>query len=188
MANPPRRCISGFLSLRIPRRPPVGLGDVPRLDDQPAVVAAVERAGATDVVERLTSGLDTQLGPTWPGGVELSFGQSQKLALARGFMRDQPLLLILDEPRRPRRGNRARPLRTLRRCSPRRRRQRDRPHHHPRLPPFLHRPHGRPHRSPRRIPPRRSRYPRPVNGAQRTLLPALHHPSLRLPLTSPVDR
>ena len=44
------------------------------------------------------SGLDTQLGPTWPDGVELSFGQWQKLALARGFMRDQPLLLILDEP------------------------------------------------------------------------------------------
>ena len=76
----------------------VGLGDVPRLDDEPAVVAAVDRAGATDVVARLTSGLDTQLGPTWPSGVELSFGQWQKLALARGFMRDQPLLLVLDEP------------------------------------------------------------------------------------------
>ncbi len=76
----------------------VGLGDVPRLDDVLAVVAAVDRAGAGDVVARLTSGLDTQLGPTWPGGVELSFGQWQKLALARGFMRDQPLLLVLDEP------------------------------------------------------------------------------------------
>jgi ATP-binding cassette subfamily B protein len=76
----------------------VGLGDVPRLDDESAVVAAVERAGAGDVVARLTSGLDTQLGPTWPGGVELSFGQWQKLALARGFMRDLPLLLVLDEP------------------------------------------------------------------------------------------
>jgi ATP-binding cassette subfamily B protein len=49
-------------------------------------------------VARLASGLDTQLGPTWPGGAELSFGQWQKLALARGFMRDQPLLLVLDEP------------------------------------------------------------------------------------------
>ncbi len=76
----------------------VGLGDVPRLDDEPAVRAAIERAGAADVIARLTSGLDTQLGPTWPGGAELSFGQWQKLALARGFMRDQPLLLILDEP------------------------------------------------------------------------------------------
>ncbi len=76
----------------------VGLGDVPRLDDEPAVVAAVDRAGAGDVVARLTSGLDTQLGPTWPCGVELSFGQWQKLALARGFMRDEPLLLVLDEP------------------------------------------------------------------------------------------
>jgi ATP-binding cassette subfamily B protein len=76
----------------------VGLGDVPRLEDAPAVSAAVDRAGAGDVVTRLTAGLETQLGPTWPGGVELSFGQWQKLALARGFMREEPLLLILDEP------------------------------------------------------------------------------------------
>jgi ATP-binding cassette, subfamily B, bacterial len=76
----------------------VGLGDVPRLEDEPAVVAAVGRAGSDDVVSRLASGLDTQLGPSWPGGVEISFGQWQKLALARGFMRDKPLLLVLDEP------------------------------------------------------------------------------------------
>jgi ATP-binding cassette subfamily B protein len=76
----------------------VGLGDVPRLDDEPAVNVAVGRAGATDVITRLPSGLATQLGPTWPNGVDLSFGQWQKLALARGFMRDVPLLLILDEP------------------------------------------------------------------------------------------
>jgi ATP-binding cassette, subfamily B, bacterial len=76
----------------------VGLGDVSRLENEPAVVAAVDRAGAGDVVARLSAGFDTQLGPTWPGGVELSFGQWQKLALARGFMRDQPLLLVLDEP------------------------------------------------------------------------------------------
>jgi ATP-binding cassette, subfamily B, bacterial len=76
----------------------VGVGDVPRLDDVDAVSAAVERAGASDVAERLPSGLDTQLGPTWPDGVELSFGQWQKLALARGFMRSDPLVLVLDEP------------------------------------------------------------------------------------------
>jgi ATP-binding cassette subfamily B protein len=76
----------------------VGLGDVARMDDEPAVMAAVGRAGADDVVARLASGLATQLGPTWPGGVEVSFGQWQKLALARGFMRERPLLLVLDEP------------------------------------------------------------------------------------------
>jgi ATP-binding cassette subfamily B protein len=76
----------------------VGVGDVPRLDDQPAVMTAVDRAGAGDVVARLAAGLATQLGATWPGGTELSFGQWQKLALARGFMRDDPLLLVLDEP------------------------------------------------------------------------------------------
>jgi len=61
-------------------------------------VTAVRRAGADDVISRLTAGLETQLGPTWPGGVEVSFGQWQKLALARGFMRDRSLLLVLDEP------------------------------------------------------------------------------------------
>jgi len=76
----------------------VGLGDVPRLDEEPAVTAAVGRAGADDVVTHLAAGLQTQLGPAWPDGVEVSFGQWQKLALARGFMRDDPLLLVLDEP------------------------------------------------------------------------------------------
>ena len=76
----------------------VGVGDVARVDDRPAAAAAVGRAGAGDVVDQLAGGLDAQLGATWPGGVELSFGQWQKLALARGFMREAPLLLVLDEP------------------------------------------------------------------------------------------
>jgi ATP-binding cassette subfamily B protein len=87
-----------FFRFELPARQSIGVGDVPRLDDEPAVVRAVGRAGAEDVVARWPAGLDTQLGPTWPGGVDVSFGQWQKLALARGFMRDHPLLLVLDEP------------------------------------------------------------------------------------------
>ena len=87
-----------FFRFEFRARQTVGVGDVPRLDDEPAVAAAVDRAGADDVVARLRAGLETQLGPTWPEGVEVSFGQWQKLALARGFMRDHPLLLVLDEP------------------------------------------------------------------------------------------
>jgi ATP-binding cassette subfamily B protein len=87
-----------FFRFEFQARHTVGLGDLPRMDDESAVLAAVDRAGAGDVVGRLPSGLGTQLGPTWPQGVELSFGQWQKLALARGFMRDEPLLLVLDEP------------------------------------------------------------------------------------------
>jgi ATP-binding cassette subfamily B protein len=87
-----------FFRFEFRARHTVGVGDVPRLDDKPAVETAVERAGASDVVTGLNEGLETQLGPTWPQGVEVSFGQWQKLALARGFMRDRPLLLVLDEP------------------------------------------------------------------------------------------
>ncbi len=87
-----------FFRFEFKARHSVGVGDVPRLDDPAAVAAAVEQAGAGDVVDHLVAGLDTQLGPTWPEGVEISFGQWQKLALARGFMRNRPLLLVLDEP------------------------------------------------------------------------------------------
>jgi ATP-binding cassette subfamily B protein len=87
-----------FFRFEFKARHTVGVGDVPKLDDAPAVEAAVERGGAADVVEQLRAGLETQLGPTWPEGVDLSFGQWQKLALARGFMRERPLVLVLDEP------------------------------------------------------------------------------------------
>jgi len=87
-----------FFRFELLARKAVGLGDLPRLDQDAAVLAGVERAGAGDVIAKLPSALDTQLGPTWPGGADLSFGQWQKLALARGFMRDRPLLLVLDEP------------------------------------------------------------------------------------------
>ena len=76
----------------------IGLGDLPRLDVEPALTAAMDRAGARDVVEALPAGLRTQLGPTWHDGVDISYGQWQKLALARGFMRDEPLITVLDEP------------------------------------------------------------------------------------------
>ncbi len=97
-----RGCMSGafqdFFRFEFRARDTIGLGDLNRLEQEPAVLTAVDRAGAGDVVARLDAGLDTQLGPTWPNGVELSFGQWQKLALARGFMRDVPLVLVLDEP------------------------------------------------------------------------------------------
>ena len=99
LAHPAGRRVPGLLPLRVPR-PPLGRRSATcrASTTMPAVATAVNRAGADDVVTRLPAGLDTQLGPTWPGGVEVSFGQWQKLALARGFMRDRPLLLVLDEP------------------------------------------------------------------------------------------
>ena len=87
-----------FFRFEFRARYSIAVGDIPRVDDEPAVTVAVDRAGAADAVSHLSAGLETQLGPTWPGGVDVSFGQWQKFALARGFMRDDPLLLILDEP------------------------------------------------------------------------------------------
>jgi ATP-binding cassette subfamily B protein len=87
-----------FFRFELRARYSIGLGDLPRMEETEPVAIAVDRAGARDVVMRLSRGLDTQLGPAWPDGVDVSFGQWQKIALARGFMRDSPLLLLLDEP------------------------------------------------------------------------------------------
>jgi ATP-binding cassette, subfamily B, bacterial len=76
----------------------VGIGDLPHIDDPAAVLAALDRGAATDVLEHLPNGLATQLGAAWPGGVDLSGGQWQKLAIGRGMMRSAPLVLVLDEP------------------------------------------------------------------------------------------
>ncbi|MBM7786060.1 ABC transporter ATP-binding protein [Tenggerimyces flavus] len=95
------RCSAGFQDFdrfEFVAATTVGVGDLPRLDDRGAVDRALERGDAEDVVAQLPDGLDTQLGSAWQGGVDLSVGQWQRLALARAFMRPEPLLLVLDEP------------------------------------------------------------------------------------------
>ena len=74
----------------------VGLGQVEVIDDEERILAAAAQSGADEVFERLPDGLETQLGRQF-GGRELSGGEWQRLALARGFMRDAPLI-VLDEP------------------------------------------------------------------------------------------
>ncbi|MGZ4400740.1 MAG: ABC transporter ATP-binding protein [Gaiellaceae bacterium] len=87
-----------FARFELVARQSVGVGDLPRIDSEPAVQGALVRAHAEDVVGRLDDGLSTQLGKSYADGTELSGGQWQKLALGRAMMREQPLLLVLDEP------------------------------------------------------------------------------------------
>jgi ATP-binding cassette, subfamily B, bacterial len=85
-----------FVRFELLARETVGVGDLARIEEAPVVNAALARAGGDGVVERLPEGIETQLGQRWDG-VELSGGQWQRLALPRAFMRERPLLLILDE-------------------------------------------------------------------------------------------
>lgn len=91
-------CFQDFVHFQHLARESVGLGDPPRIEDEPSVRAALVRASATDVVEHLRDGLGTLIGKEYGDGVELSVGQWQKVALGRAMMRDEPLLMILDEP------------------------------------------------------------------------------------------
>jgi ATP-binding cassette subfamily B protein len=94
------RCSAGFqdfAQFELLARETVGVGDVGRVGDRDAVSGALARAGASDVLDSLADGLESQLGSRFQGA-ELSTGQWQKLALGRAMMRDAPLLLVLDEP------------------------------------------------------------------------------------------
>src|SRR5690606_19442527 len=59
---------------------------------------ATSRGGAEPIVAHLAGGIETQLGRWFHDGAELSGGQWQKIALARGFMREEADILVLDEP------------------------------------------------------------------------------------------
>ena len=75
----------------------IGYGSLPHMDDLVRIERAAALGGAADVITKLPHGYATQLGRWFRGGVNLSVGQWQKIALARGFMRDAQML-ILDEP------------------------------------------------------------------------------------------
>ncbi|MEV3871962.1 ATP-binding cassette domain-containing protein [Streptomyces sp. NPDC049906] len=69
----------------------------PRPEGDGAVHASAEAAGAHSVIAALPHGLDTSLARSWWGGHDLSGGQWQRLAVARAFHRDSPVL-VMDEP------------------------------------------------------------------------------------------
>lgn len=75
----------------------IGLGDIRRRPKEEDVLRAAETAGADAFISALPEGYSTVLGRWFRGGSELSAGEWQKIALARAFVRDAPIVL-LDEP------------------------------------------------------------------------------------------
>jgi ATP-binding cassette, subfamily B, bacterial len=75
----------------------IGFGKIEHLDRDPVIREAAEKSLAAGVIARLPEGFDQMIGRRFEGGVDLSGGEWQKMALARAYMRDAQLL-ILDEP------------------------------------------------------------------------------------------
>jgi ATP-binding cassette subfamily B protein len=95
------RCTAAFQDfsrLHLAALESVGVAELETIDDEAAALAALDRAGAADLVAQLPAGLATEVGTAYTGGHGLSGGQWQKLALGRAMRRDRPLLVVLDEP------------------------------------------------------------------------------------------
>src|SRR5208283_4644702 len=75
----------------------IALGDIASAPDRAAIHAAVEAAGAEEIDRGLPSGYEQLLGHWFANGTELSSGEWQRIALARAFLRQAPIL-VLDEP------------------------------------------------------------------------------------------
>jgi ATP-binding cassette, subfamily B, bacterial len=86
-----------YVSYQFSARENIGVGRIERLDDVTAISDAATKSGASTVIEALPQGYETVLGKWFDGGVNLSGGEWQKVALGRAFMREAQIL-ILDEP------------------------------------------------------------------------------------------
>jgi ATP-binding cassette, subfamily B, bacterial len=78
-------------------RQSIGLGDVDRLDDDAAILAAARLAGLHELIDSHETGLDTRLGKEFVAGTDVSGGEWQRLAIARALFRDAPII-VMDEP------------------------------------------------------------------------------------------
>lgn len=87
-----------FARFHLPAVESIGVADLPTMTDEPAAEAALDRAGAGELSVQLPEGLATRVGTVYTGGHGLSGGQWQKLALGRAMRREDPLLVVLDEP------------------------------------------------------------------------------------------
>lgn len=86
-----------FVRYELLVREAVGLGRVDLIDNDSALATAVGRADAQEVLDRSSLSWDSQLGGRF-GGADLSGGQWQRIAVARGMMRDAAIVFTLDEP------------------------------------------------------------------------------------------
>jgi ATP-binding cassette subfamily B protein len=86
-----------YLRYDLTIRENIGFGRIERHDDLNRIQCAAEKSCADRVVAGLQYGYYQMLGHRFEGGVDLSTGQWQKVALARAYMRDAQIL-VLDEP------------------------------------------------------------------------------------------
>jgi ATP-binding cassette subfamily B protein len=86
-----------FMRYEMTARENIAVGRIEQLDDLLLLNQSAQKSMADEVVGRLPHGYEQMLGRRFDGGVDLSGGEWQKVALARAYLRDAQIL-ILDEP------------------------------------------------------------------------------------------
>ncbi len=86
-----------FMRYEMTARENIAVGRIDEIDNLPLLKTAADKSMADDVIERLPLLYEQMLGQRFEGGVDLSGGEWQKVALARAYLRDAQVL-ILDEP------------------------------------------------------------------------------------------
>jgi ATP-binding cassette, subfamily B, bacterial len=86
-----------FMRYEMTARENIAVGRIGQLDDLPLLHLSAQKSMADEVIGRLPQGYQQMLGRRFDGGVDLSGGEWQKVALARAYLRDAQIL-ILDEP------------------------------------------------------------------------------------------
>jgi ATP-binding cassette subfamily B protein len=86
-----------FMRYEMTARENIAVGRIELIDNLPLLQQSAQKSMADEVVGKLSSGYEQMLGRRFDGGVDLSGGEWQKVALARAYLRDAQVL-ILDEP------------------------------------------------------------------------------------------
>lgn len=89
--------LQDYIKYEMTVRENIGFGDIKEINEDKKILESAKKSNINEVIDKLPNGIDNQLGVWFQGGVQLSGGEWQKIAISRAFIRNAQIY-ILDEP------------------------------------------------------------------------------------------